>query len=84
MSEPVLLILPALPGHEVRPGVVRLTKKFVEGLEQYVGAWPGRVHVVLHPGRDEANLDEGGMWPVAFALKAVSYTHLTLPTSDLV
>ena len=29
----------------------------------------------------EANLDEGGMWLTAFALKeSVSYTHLTLPT----
>ncbi len=80
MSEPVLLILPALPGHEVRPGVVRLTKKFVEGLEQYVGAWPGRVHVVLHPGRDEANLDgcEVALADASFTVAIVPFDGDTL------
>lgn len=57
MRAPVLVVLPALPASEQRPGFVRLTKKFVEGMARYVAAFPGEVRVVLHPGGDDQNLD---------------------------
>jgi len=55
----ILLIITPLAGFEPSPEEIRLTKKFLDGIQEYVDAWPGKVHVIMPPGSpDSGNLDD--------------------------
>ncbi len=50
-----LLVLPSLRAVSRADGTIVMTRKFVEGMEQYVTRWPGRVSAVLEGTLVESN-----------------------------
>jgi colanic acid/amylovoran biosynthesis glycosyltransferase len=71
-----LAILPALPAGSGANGTIRLTRKFIDGMNLYAEYWPGRV-VAFFERNDSrsSNLDEVDVNPsdLAFGCEFVSY-----------
>ncbi len=53
-KKPILLLLPSLTASTLARGQLRITRKFIEGVEKFRQFWPGSVKVLLeeanHPG----------------------------------
>jgi colanic acid/amylovoran biosynthesis glycosyltransferase len=72
-----LAILPALAAGSGANGNVRLTQKFIDGMNLYAEYWPGRVVAYLERNDDRSsNLDEVDVNPsdLSFGYEIVSYT----------
>ncbi|NND55146.1 MAG: glycosyltransferase [Gammaproteobacteria bacterium] len=57
---PTLAVVPSLAAHQVAPGQVLLTKKFVDGMIKYAELWRGPVVAVMRPQSEAStgNLDD--------------------------
>jgi len=73
-----LLLLPSLAAKRAVDGSFMLTRKFVEGVMQYVQHWPGPVCVCV----DEAHSDDGNMDPVAVRPDHEAFSVMWRPGSS--
>lgn len=63
-TPPTLVVVPSLRAGDAGSGKVVLTRKFIEGMDQYAGLWPGRVVAMMarSPGAS-MNLDNVAVDP---------------------
>ena len=72
-----LAILPAMPAGSGSNGTIRLTQKFIDGMNLYAEYWPGRVVAYFEKSDSRSsNLDEVDVNPadLRFGCEIVSYT----------
>ena len=85
-------VVPSLPVHEVAPGQVLLTHKFVEGMTRYADLWDGPVVAVMRPHADAStgNLDDAvfDLDDLTFEVRCVEFEpgslHSALADADAV
>lgn len=55
-----LVVLPSLRANVHEDGRVRITRKFLDGMQRYADRWPGPVTAILHPeaATQSGNLDD--------------------------
>jgi glycosyltransferase involved in cell wall biosynthesis len=78
-----LTLLPQLSGMADGPDRVVITRKFLEGAELYASLWPGRLKVIMHPGREHTtDLDHISVKPreLPFDLELARFDGPELPS----
>lgn len=77
-ARPRLLVLPSLTSYVYPDSRIRLTEKFVDGMQAYVDRWPGPVAVILEPDcqAESGNLDDRALRPtdLPFAIHVMYFS----------
>lgn len=72
----VLVLMPTLGAAVFADGTIGLTAKFVDGVDEYIKYWNGRVRVLMEPSKETSvNLDNVRLKPasLSFELKIVDF-----------
>jgi colanic acid/amylovoran biosynthesis glycosyltransferase len=73
---PELIILASLRANVRSDGSVRITRKFLDGMDRYASLWPGRVTAILHP---ESSPQSGNLDDVLVEGAALNFDLRVLP-----
>ena len=77
--KPSLVLLPSLTASRLPGGKLRITRKFIEGVEQFRQFWPGFVNVLLEEASNPGDhLDSIDVHPdgLPFCLKLIQFNDL--------